>query len=63
MRISNGKSMEKYKVAIYKGEKLPYKVLFLETEIDIFTEGTSIEKEGIIYVCQSVKHDIRNNLR
>lgn len=48
------KANQKYKVAIYKGEKLPYKVLFLETEIDIFAEGTSIEKEGVIYVCQSV---------
>jgi len=56
------KANQKYKVAIYKGEKLPYKVLFLETEIDIFAEGTSIEKEGVVYVCQSVKHDIRNTL-
>lgn len=56
------KAHQKYKVAIYKGEKLPYKVLFLESEIDTFSEGTSIEKEGVIYVCQSVKHDIRNTL-
>lgn len=49
-------------VKIYKGEKLPYKVLFLETEIDTFTKGTSIQKDRVIYVCQSVKHDIRNNL-
>jgi hypothetical protein len=56
------KANQEYKVAIYKGEKLPYKVLFLETEIDIFAEGTSIEKEGVIYICQSVKHDIRNTL-
>lgn len=55
------KANQKYKVAIYKGEKLPYKVVFLETEIDAFTEGTSIEKEGIIYVCQSVS-DIPHEL-
>lgn len=48
------KAHQKYKVAIYKGEKLPYKVLFLEREIDTFSEGTSIEKEGVIYVCQII---------
>jgi hypothetical protein len=52
----------KYKVALYKGEKLPYKVMFLENKIDTFEEGTSIEREGFIYFCQSVLHDIRNQL-
>ena len=53
---------QNYKILIYKGEKMPYKTLFLKQEIDAFVEGTSIEKDGVIYVCQSVKDGIRNNL-
>lgn len=45
----------KYPIFIYEGERLPYKVLFLQTEIDTFTKDTSIKQEnGVIYVCKSV---------
>lgn len=52
----------KYPIFIYEGERLPYKVLFLQTEIDTFTKDTSIKQEdGKIYVCKSVS-DISQEL-
>lgn len=56
------KASQKNTVFIYNGEKLPYKTTFLEQEVETYTEGTTIERESIIYVCQSVLLDIRNQL-
>lgn len=53
---------QNYRIEIYKGEQLPYKVMFQEREIDYFYEGTSKEIDGVLFVCQSVLHDIRNQL-
>lgn len=57
------KATQSQQVFIYNGEKIPYKTIFLEQEIHNSSEGTKIKEGNNIYICQSLLHDIINQLK